>query len=92
MNHLLCEPKPLPEQEIDGIWKSALEFVAINKKEDLLQAQQSSIEELVEVIMSKYKIKTLMDTEEIVYYKDGIYRLGGEQIIKVELEEIQVIP
>ena len=38
--------------------------------------------------MSKYKIKTLMDTEEIVYYKDGIYRLGGEQIIKVGLEEI----
>ena len=28
MNHLLCEPEPLPEEEIDGIWESAREFVS----------------------------------------------------------------
>ena len=92
INDSLCQPEPLPEKEMVVIWKSALEFVTINKKEDPLEArhtqQEAIIEELVEQIMSKYKIKTLMDTEEIVYYKDGIYRLGGEQIIKVGLEEI----
>jgi putative DNA primase/helicase len=38
--------------------------------------------------MSRYQIKTLMDTEEMLYFKDGIYHKGGEQLIKVELEKI----
>lgn len=99
INDSLCQPEPLPEREIKNIWKSALDFAATNnkkEKEDRMQThhleeeqqEQSTVEELVEQIMSKYNIKTLMDTEEMVYYKDGIYRLGGEQIIKVELEKI----
>jgi P4 family phage/plasmid primase-like protien len=94
INDALCRPEPLPEREIMSIWKSALEFVAKNKKEGPLETQyteeeeQSTVEQLAEEIMYKYKIKTLMDTEEMVYYKDGIYRVGGEQLIKIGLEEI----
>jgi putative DNA primase/helicase len=38
--------------------------------------------------MSRYQIRTLIDTEEMLYYKDGIYHTGGEQSIKIELEKI----
>ena len=35
INFLLCEPEPLPDSEIDSIWKSALAFVSgIGKKQD----------------------------------------------------------
>ena len=35
-----------------------------------------------------YKFKTLNDTKEILYYKDGIYQFGGDVIIKQECERI----
>ena len=38
--------------------------------------------------MKTYTFKTLKDTEIIVYYKEGKYCYGGEQIIKAELEKI----
>lgn len=57
--------------------------------EELQQEYQSdSIEELCENIMSRCSVKTLADTEEILYYKNGIYHPGGEQVIKIELEKI----
>jgi hypothetical protein len=57
--------------------------------EELSQEYQSdSIEELCKKIMSSCTVRTLADTEEILYYKNGIYHSGGEQVIKVELEKI----
>lgn len=40
--------------------------------------------------MNRHIFKTLSDTEEILCYdaSDGLYHLGGEQIIKVLLENI----
>lgn len=40
---------------------------------------------LVEAILDSIRIATLEDTEEILYYKDGVYVPGGEQKIKEEL-------
>jgi P4 family phage/plasmid primase-like protien len=57
--------------------------------EELQQEYPSdSIEELCEKIMSRCAIKTLADTEEILYYRNGLYHSGGEQVIKVELEKM----
>ena len=59
MNHLLCEPEPLPEEEIDGIWESAREFVSKIKVKEQEQDKKekvdkvSLIEETSEVIMSR---------------------------------------
>jgi hypothetical protein len=57
------------------------------------QQEQNShpVSELAEEIMSRYQFKTLSDTEETLYYRDGIYHSGGEQIIKTELEKLPVI-
>lgn len=49
---------------------------------------EEKIRVLAEQVMSKYMFKTLKDTEEILYYEAGIYKSGGEQIIKIELEKI----
>ena len=53
MNHLLCEPEPLPEEEIDGIWESAREFVSKIKDKKEKVDKVSLIEEASEVIMSR---------------------------------------
>ena len=47
-------------------------------------SQKQSIQHLATEVMKR----SLMDTEEIYYYTGGIYRPGGEQIIKITLEEI----
>ena len=33
INYHLCQPKPLPDSEIDNIWNSAVDFVSRNKEE-----------------------------------------------------------
>jgi putative DNA primase/helicase len=90
VNSVLCCPEPLQEGEVNSIWNSSLDFVTKNQKQHLEQQEDNAtlVEKLVQKIMSRYQIKTLMDTEEMLYFKDGIYHKGGEQLIKVELEKI----
>ena len=40
------------------------------------------------MIMEKRHFVSLFDTEEILYYKDGIFRNGGEVVIKAEAERL----
>jgi P4 family phage/plasmid primase-like protien len=88
VNSVLCYPEPLQEGEVNSIWNSAIDFVTKNQKHLEQDNASSLVEKLVEKIMSRYQIKTLMDTEEMLYYKGGIYHTGSEQLIKVELEKI----
>lgn len=39
-------------------------------------------------LIEKYHFKTLRDTEQILYYKDGYYHFKGETIIREKAEEI----
>ncbi len=39
-------------------------------------------------IMGIYAFKTLTDTEEVLYYQEGVYNFRGEIIIKKECEEL----
>ena len=43
---------------------------------------------LVEEILLKINIKTLKDTDEILYWKNGVYCRGGEKEILVELQKL----
>jgi|GEM_PF-681314 len=43
--------------------------------------------ELAKEIMSQIQFVTLVDTEEVWYYSDGIFRPGGEAIIKALCQE-----
>ena len=38
------------------------------------------------MIMADYNFLTYQDTDEVLYYKDGIYNLQGEVLIKEEAE------
>jgi len=91
---------PLDNKEFEKQWECALKFILTKGSETLPRKEygrhhlgsHSAIEEkirdLAEQVMSKYNFKTLKDIEEILYFEGGIYRSGGEQIIKIELEKI----
>lgn len=89
---------PLDNVEFEKQWHCALKFV-LKKESGLLPrniyneinshlATEGRIQVLAEQVLAKYTFKTLKDTEEILYYEGGIYKTGGEQIIKIELEKI----
>lgn len=42
--------------------------------------------ELADLVMDKYQFATIAETEDILFYKDGIYVKGAEQLIKNEIE------
>jgi putative DNA primase/helicase len=46
------------------------------------------VEDATEEIMSKYYFLTVEETDEVWYYKDGVYVSGGEILIGKELERI----
>lgn len=49
--------------------------------------ESKSHTEIAYEIMSDYHFKTLRETEDVLYYKDGVYKYGAETIIKEEAEK-----
>lgn len=47
-----------------------------------------TVDEACDYLLGKYFFKTLQDTKEILYYKNGAYVEGGETIIGLECEKI----
>ena len=88
INHDLCEPVPLQEDEINGIWRSAIEFVRniIQNGEEKGPEPPSIIEEASEAIMNKHRLLTIEETKEIRYYRNGVYVPGGDILIEKEAE------
>jgi len=58
-------------------------------KEDLID-KQGKLNRLVlsQILRTKFTIKTPRDTEEILYYNDGIFHSGGEIKLKEEAQKI----
>jgi putative DNA primase/helicase len=46
------------------------------------------VEDSTEEIMSKYVFITIEETDEVCYYKDGVYVIGGEILIAKECEKM----
>ena len=91
INNKLCDPEPLPEDEINQIWRSANEFVSKIREESPQEnghETKSIIEDTSEAIMQKYRLLTIEDTREIWYYRDGVYVPGGDILIEKEAEAI----
>jgi P4 family phage/plasmid primase-like protien len=95
-NNAHCSP-PLGDKDLEKQWKSATKFIARRTMDQaeqdsadqiLNEYSQNSIQHLAVKVMETHALKTVMDTEEIYHYTGGIYRTGGEQIIKITLEEI----
>jgi len=96
INDRLCDPEPLPENEISTIWKDALDFAKTIKQKTGdpknigggYQEKSNIIEEASESIRSTYKFITIEESKDILYYKDGVCILGGEVLIEKEAEEL----
>jgi P4 family phage/plasmid primase-like protien len=100
INDELCEP-PLPSEERDSIWKSALDFVdklnasrdakvQNDKKRENGESEHSDlVVSIAEEIMLKHTFATMSDTSEIYYYDtlNGVYVPGGEVLIETKAEE-----
>lgn len=46
------------------------------------------VENATNQLMKKYKFLTIEETEEILYYRDGVYVTGGQKLIEKETEVI----
>ena len=101
INDELCEP-PLPSEERDSIWRSALDFVnklnasgetEIQKDEKKENGEPGNdlVVSIAEKIMLNHGIATMSDTAEIYYYDahNGVYVQGGEVLIETEAEEYE---
>jgi putative DNA primase/helicase len=91
INQMLCIPEPLPDSELNDIWKSAIDFVgrireAKNENAREKQGNGTLIEIASEEIMKKYRFVTITESKEILYYKDGVYVTGGDITIEKEAE------
>jgi P4 family phage/plasmid primase-like protien len=90
VNSILCKPYPLPQNEIDHIWESAVDFVEKKKEhyknKNKLKKKDILIEEATEQILSSHYFVTIEESKEILYYNNGVYEEGGELIIEKELE------
>ena len=62
--------------------KGAIELALIQKERKKARYMTA------EFLMKKYHFCTLKDTERILYYDRGVYRKGGEQLIKQKVAEI----
>jgi len=62
--------------------KGAIELALIQKERKKARYMTA------EFLMKKYNFCTLKDTERILYYDRGVYRKGGEQLIKQKVAEI----
>ena len=50
---------------------------------------QGILTDFADKIMLSYRFKTfLFDTNEVLYYDKGVYRFGGEALIKIECQNI----
>lgn len=87
-------------EKAQKVFEQAKEIVqSKNKADKISEIKQTIIDtlkkdkkeatfELAEYFLSKYKIITLSDTEELYYYKNGVYIQGIDKVISVEIQKI----
>jgi P4 family phage/plasmid primase-like protien len=88
VNNQLCKPFPLPEKEMNEIWNSAINYVINlkNRQPSYKEEENNLVEKATEYLLSKYHFLTIENSQEILYYENGVYQRGGEIIIEKELE------
>ncbi len=90
INERLCSPGPLPAEEANSIWDSALTFVHQNRdsvvndhqKKPLRDQEITLIEQTAEGILSNNHFMTIEETKEILHYSDGVYEKGGDILVE----------
>lgn len=91
INQQLCHPEQLPDDELNEIWNSALEYVSKIGDEQGQATHEGEkknvIESTSEQLKNKYRFAAL-PSKELLYYDSGVYTKGGDIIIEKEAEEI----
>jgi putative DNA primase/helicase len=88
INNQLCQPFPLPEKEMNEIWNSAINYVINlkNRQPSYKEGENNLVAKATEYLLGKYHFLTIENSQEILYYENGVYQRGGEIIIEKELE------
>lgn len=81
--------KPLDNRELLATFESAYNYR--NNPEYVKPERRTKDDELTHtdyamIIMNKFEFKTIRETEEVLFYANGIYNYGGESLIKMEAE------
>jgi putative DNA primase/helicase len=68
--------------------QGAVAFEALRKILQARETEGSKAAGFADKLTRKHRFATLRDTEQVLFYKDGAYRSGGEAIIKAEVEKL----
>ena len=85
-NQIICDP-PLPPREITKLCKQAVPFVEnsigrpTKKKKKRKNLNVIDYNTIAQTIIDQYNLVTLQKTHDILYWKDGVYLYGAEEII-----------
>jgi P4 family phage/plasmid primase-like protien len=76
--------------ELPAAYKIDLKEILKKEIEQMIYRgeQPEAILKTAEYIIEKHHLKTLNDTEEILFYSEGFYQFGGECLAKKEIESI----
>lgn len=90
-NNLMCKP-PLSGTDVSALVKQAKEQVekwnqAENNDAMTRKAKAKTHAEYADDIMQLYDFATMDDTDETLYYNEGVYIFGGEIQIKKQCEQ-----
>jgi putative DNA primase/helicase len=91
-NQTMCKPS-LEKEEIIKLQEQAKNKVEQWNKENNENAidkkvKNPKINDLIDELMETWHFITMEDTDEIYYYLEGVYVLGGEIIIKKQAEQM----
>lgn len=88
-NNIMCNP-PLSDDDLMKIQIQAKEKVQQWKQQNTKsveeQTEEKTISDYADQLLNDYNFVTLDDTDEILYYQEGVYVPGGEVIIKKQCE------
>ena len=101
INEECCHPEPLPPEEIDQIWDSALKYVERSKNtsfREIIKSQKEEenrekkeeediVRQATNAILEKHNFITIEETRDILYFHNGVYVPGGDVVIEREAEE-----
>jgi len=80
---------PLSASELDTIHDSASQNVPVLKPQEY-DKRKFPREGMMNHLIKKFHCKTLMDTDEILIYQNGVYQLNAEPQIKREIRSLYV--
>jgi len=82
-----CDTKSENFEDLSDCKEKHHEVMKFPSRKDFDEANEKSHTEYAEEIMNDWNFLTLEDTDEVLVYENGVYRLGGEIILKQEAEK-----